>query len=277
MDELKLMNGAILSKMINLEEKNIQNIEFKVFSQFGDDGIIQYLIKKIADIPTNFIEFGVENYEESNTRFLLENNNWSGLVIDGDETNIKFIRNKANFWRYDLTAITSFVTSENINQLINTHFNTKDIGLLHIDIDGMDYWIWESIQFNPVIVIIEYNSVFGAERAITVPYQADFIRKNAHYSNLYAGASLAALYFLAQKKGYEFIGCNNAGNNAYFVRKDFTENLTIKNLAEGFVCSKFRESRSETGELTYLQGDERLKIIKKLPIFNVITNTIEDL
>src|SRR5579859_5594583 len=60
----------------------ITNYEFKVFSQWGDDGIIQYLVNRL-DIPNQtFIEFGTENYTESNTRFLLINNNWSGLVMD---------------------------------------------------------------------------------------------------------------------------------------------------------------------------------------------------
>src|ERR1700744_5508213 len=63
------------------EVSSINEVEFQVFSQFGDDGIIQWLISKI-DIPNKtFIEFGVENYIESNTRFLLINNKWKGLVI----------------------------------------------------------------------------------------------------------------------------------------------------------------------------------------------------
>jgi hypothetical protein len=65
-------------------------LEFKVFSQFGDDGIIQYLISNI-EMPDNFIEFGVETYHEANTRFLVVNNNWSGLVIDGSRKKIQSI------------------------------------------------------------------------------------------------------------------------------------------------------------------------------------------
>ena len=88
---------------------------------------------------------------------------------------------------------------------------------------------------------------------------------------------MAAHHFLASQKGYEFIGCNSAGNNAYFVRKEFTAGLVVKSLEEGFVTSKFRESRDELGTLTYLRGENRIKIIQKLPVYNVITNTIEEL
>ena len=96
-----------------------------------------------------------------------------------------------------------------------------DLGLLHIDLDGNDYWIWKQIdKFAPRILILEYNSVFGSENSWTVPYQADFYRFNAHYSGLYWGASLPALVELSSAKGYDLVGCNSAGNNAYFVRKD---------------------------------------------------------
>jgi len=73
---------------------------------------------------------------------------------------------------------------------------------------------------SPIVVILEFNSVFGIDRSITVPYKKDFIRTQAHFSNLYFGASLRALYELSASKVYSFIGCNSAGNNAYFVRND---------------------------------------------------------
>jgi len=97
----------------------------------------------------------------------------------------------------------------------------------------------------PVILILEYNSLFGLERAITVPYSDSFQRTKAHYSNLYWGASLRALYNLSVKKGYEFIGCNSSGNNAYFILKEYmNNNLKPISLKEGYVMSKFRESRN---------------------------------
>ena len=79
----------------------------------------------------------------------------------------------------------SFITAENINTIIEEEGFNGQIGILHIDIDGMDYWIWKALKVvEPQIVIIEYNSVFGNERAITVPYNADFQRSKYHYSFL---------------------------------------------------------------------------------------------
>ena len=105
-----------------------------------------------------------------------------------------------------------------------------------------------------------------------------FYRTKAHYSNLYYGASLKALYDLFLDKGYAFIGCNRAGNNAYFVRKDkLNNNVKEISLESGYVLSKFRESRNEQNKLTYLNGDERLHLIKGMPVYNNETKQIEKL
>ena len=271
------MYGHIACKLIDLNQSMSDN-EFSVFSQFGDDGIIQYLIKKLNPADKFFIEFGVENYLESNTRFLMQNNNWSGLVMDGSAEHIRSIKGFPFFWRHDLSAINAFITTENINELISSYRYHSKVSLLHIDIDGNDYWVWKAIDvITPDIVIVEYNSVFGIDRSVTVPYDPAFERFKYHYSGLYVGTSLTALCDLAEEKGYSFIGSNNAGNNAYFIKKEKLGTLKALSAADGYVVSKFRESRDKKGNLTFLSGDDRLKEIQGLPVYNTRTQKIESL
>ena len=272
-----LLNGKILASN-NSKKENISSldeVEFQVFSQRGEDGIIQYLISKI-EIPNKiFIEFGVETYTESNTRFLLINNNWSGLVLDGSIRNINFIKNDFIYWKYDIVAKQTFITKENINKLISDYTKTKDIGLLSVDIDGNDYWIWDEINvINPRIVICEYNSAFGDTNKITIPYKSDFVRSKEHYSELYFGASLAAFCHLAEQKGYDFIGTTSAGVNAYFVRKDISAPFKKFTPQEGFNESDNRDSKNENGKLTFLKHQDRLKVIENQNVFNIETNII---
>ena len=273
-----IQNGRIWSEILS-QKKNIKNLhetEFKVFSQWGDDGIIQYLINYLDIKNKVFIEFGVEDYLESNTRFLLINNNWSGLIMDGSESNISKIKQNDIYWKHDLIAKTAFITEENVNQLISEEGIKGNIGLLHIDIDGNDYWIWKALKIvDPIIMIVEYNSVFGYERAITIPYQADFINSTAHYSYLYFGTSILSLCDLAEEKGYAFVGSNSAGNNAYFVKKEFLNELNSLTAKDGYVESKFRQSRDENGRLNYLRGANILECIKGLPIYNTRNHKIE--
>ena len=274
-EQIRLLIGSMLSKNIDLN-KSYRDAEFKIFSQFGDDGIIQFLIKKLNISVEKFVEFGVEDYRESNTRFLLMHNDWQGLVIDGSKSQVELIKNDPMYWRHDLTAVHSFINAENINQiLLDNNFKGK-VGILSIDIDGNDYWVWQAITVvDADIVIVEYNGIFGSERAITVPYKPDFDRVSAHYSGLYFGASLQALCELGSKKGYAFIGSNRAGNNAYFLKKEIVGGLDIVSPEAGFVKSKFREARNSSGELTFFNEEARKKEIANLPVINVINNSYE--
>lgn len=271
--------GKLLSWECRKKERiaSLADVEFKVFSQFGDDGIIQWLVHNV-DLPNrSFIEFGVENYRESNTRFLMMNDNWSGFVMDGSEDCVSQIVNSEYYWRHDLRATCAFIDCENINALLASSGLGRDVGLLHIDLDGNDYWIWKAIDaVDAAIVLVEYNSVFGSDRPVTIPYEKDFVRSRKHHSHLYWGTSLPAIHRLAQEKGYAFVGCNSAGNNAYFVRRDkLNDKVREVSLESGFVASKYRESRDESGRLTYVSGARRAELIRGLPVHNVATGLVE--
>jgi hypothetical protein len=225
----------------------------------------------LGPVPEVFVEFGVEDYKESNTRYLLLNGHWSGLVMDASERNLRAIQADHQHWRNDLRAKAAFVTRDNIEGLLAESGLQGEIGLLSIDIDGNDYWVWQAIEgVRPAIVTIEYNSVFGPERAHVVPYEERFERHRAHWSGLYWGASLAALTRLAEAKGYALVGSNSAGNNAFFVARDrLRKPLRALSPAEAHKVSRFRDSRDRGGRLTYLRGAERLEPIASKPIWDV--------
>jgi hypothetical protein len=278
-DELKINIGSLHSELNSRKHsyEKLSDLEFKVFSQFGDDGIIQFLVRNIEIPCKTFIEFGVEDFSESNTRFLLQKDNWSGFVMDGSKEHISRLKSSSFFWKHDLEAQSVFITKENVTDLLAPYIQKwGGLGILHIDLDGNDYWIWEKLDLKPVILILEYNSTFGSDRSITVPYDASFYRTDAHYSNLYWGSSLKSLHDLSITRGYTFIGCNSSGNNAYFILGDYMNSkLKSVSLSEGFVASKYRESRNEQGDLTYLGGLDRVKEIKGLTVFNTETMTEE--
>lgn len=280
LDEIRINQGQILENFNRAKtSRNLQEYEYKVFSQWGEDGIIQRLISCIPIKNNTFIEFGVEDFSESNCRYLLINNKWSGFVIDGSAENIRRMASASYFWAHDLRGISSFITRENIEGLLQKSGFDPDIGILSIDIDGVDYWVLEAInRFRPCILITEYNAVFGSERKISVPYSASFNRTQQHFSNLYFGASLPALTLLANRKGYSLVGTNSAGVNAFFVRNDLiNEAVEVMSADKGFSKSVARESRDELGNLTFIGGDARLEQIRGLPVINVETMQEEPL
>jgi hypothetical protein len=266
------MNVSQLQSFFNNQKtsiKNLSEVEFQVFSQGGEDGILQYLISKLEIPHKTFIEFGVENYLESNTRYLFLNNNWRGLVIDGSPEHIRYIDHDIAA-RGELHIESTFITKDNINDLLKKPGFDREVGILSVDIDGNDYWVWEAINvITPIIVIAEYNSVFGMNTYWSVPYDPSFVRRKKHPSQLYYGVSLGALCTLSAKKGYTFIGCNSKGNNAFFIRNDkMTSFISSKTLEEGYVRSNFREARDEKGWIT---GGNRIKAIAGLDITDIRT------
>jgi hypothetical protein len=259
--------GRVESRQIGSRgARNAADAEYRVFSQWGEDGIIDWLTSLVPMQRTIFVEFGVENYTESNTRFLLLNRNWSGLIFDSDPGNVHAIKQSDIYWQYNLKVAEEFITREGIDALIRRHGVEGDIGLLSIDIDGNDYWVWQALSvISPRIVVIEYNSRLGAGRSATVPYRADFQRASAHHSMIYYGASLRALWKLGRQKGYELVCCNSAGNNAFFVRADVLPGALPPATVEGaFVRAKFRESRDAQGRLNYLDAEEEERMVAAL-------------
>jgi hypothetical protein len=145
------------------------------------------------------------------------------------------------------------------------------IGLLSIDIDGVDYWVWKAVDVvQPDIVVIEYNSLFGPERAVTVPYDPAFRRSQAHSSTSYYGASIAALAALGRSKGYALVGSNSAGNNAFFVRRSLVRPPLIEKDPSGaYVRRGFREARNPDGSLALPTFDEEQRLIAEAPLVEV--------
>ncbi len=243
--------------------KNLSDIEFQVYSQWGEDGIIDWLINRLPSVSKNFLEIGTQDYKESNTRFLLINKNWNGFIIEADEKEVKKIKSQRIYWKHNLKVHNEFVTKNNINQIIKRMSIPKKLGLLSLDIDGVDYWVLKELStLDPSIVICEYNSLFGQKNLLTVPYKSNFIRSNEHYSNLYFGASIQAFIVLMKKKNYLFLGTNSAGNNAFFVKRNLCSKLKKNILEKKIFMSKFRESRDFRGNLTFLDKKKSLELIK---------------
>ncbi len=265
--------GRIESRLHSSVPKgNPRDYEFKVYSQWGEDGIIDHLVTRVPIANRSFVEFGVENYTEANTLFLLKHRYWRGLVIDGSPQNIECIRRSDTFWKYDLNADCSFITKDNINEIIARNGFSGDLGVLSVDIDGNDYWVWDAIEVvSPRIVICEYNSLFGPTAKVSIPYQADFSRQSNNAPRGYFGASIAALDHLSKAKGYSLVAGNHAGNNIFFVRNDCLGELPAVSPEDAYVQAAFREDRTPDGEVELIRFADRRESIDRLPLIDVTT------
>lgn len=273
LDEIQLNQGRILTGM-QTPDVNIPlwKREFKVFSQWGEDGIIQYLVNNLEITERTFIEFGVEDFSESNCRFLMMKDLWQGFVIDGSSDNISQLRSSYYYWQYRLSSKAAFVTRENISQLLDDSGFDKSLGLLSVDIDGVDYHVLEAAlhDWKPAILIVEYNDAFGWQRPVSVPYDSAFVRRQKHFSNQYWGANLPAFCHLTGQYGYALVGTNSVGSNAFFVRRELLNDAVPE--VKLVSCAReatFRDSRNEAGRLTFLAGASRSHAIANMYVIDV--------
>ena len=263
-----------------LNFKSINDAEEKIFSQNGEDGIIDYILEIINVKDPKFVEIGVEDYIESNTRLLYHIRNSQGLIVD-QTIDINKLSKNLELWKGRLKVLKKAVTPKNINEIINYENFNKDLDLFSIDIDGLDFWVIKELPANfAKICIAEYNPLFGSEYEVTVPNIENFNRTNYHYSNLCWGVSLKGLINLMNEKNFVFLGTNNLKNNAFFVNKDYEQlfkkvilekNIELKN----FTNHKFQESRDKNGNLTYLSRKEQLKEVEDCYVININNSLTE--
>jgi hypothetical protein len=272
----RIEQRQIAQQRIEQADGGLAGAEFRVFSQWGEDGIIQHLVRHVPLQRRVFVEFGVENYVESNTRFLITHNaGWAGLVMDGSADNIDYIKRDPIYWACNLKAEHGFITRENIDSLLAKNGIAGDIGLLSVDIDGNDYWVWQAIDsIAPRIVVCEYNSHFGPTAAVTVPYDPGFVRDRAHFSKIYYGASIAALGALGRAKGYALVAGNSAGNNVFFVRNDVLGSLREVTPAQAYRRAQFREFHGEDGMLTFDDFATRVHNIRDLEVHDLTSQRV---
>ena len=186
----------------------------KVYSQNQEDGMIAEVFDRIGTTTKRFIEFGVEAGVECNSAYLLMQD-WSGAWIEGSPETAAQAR--ANFEGYPVEVINDYITVANADAMIADLSRGEELDLLSIDINSIDYWIWDAIKtVRPRLVLIEYNAIWPPFMRKTIAHQPG----RPWDGSSYWGASLGALEALGRSKGYCLVGCSLAEVNAFFVRQD---------------------------------------------------------
>ena len=268
-----------LSHLLNMREKyknieNLNDVDYKIFSQNGEDGIVDYLLYQLKIEKPKFLEIGVGDYTEANTRFIFERTSPKGLVIDSiQDLEIKIKKNLA-VWRGELNIINKSVNSDNIIDILKFNDAMNDLDLFSLDIDGIDYWILNELPNNfSKIAIIEYNPVFGSDMEVSVPNIDNFDRTKYHYSNLCFGMSLKAAIKIMENKNFYFVGSNLFRNNAFFISNDFDKNKYFSNLIineyKKYIDSNFSESRDKTNKLNYLNKKRQINTIMNCEVIDL--------
>jgi len=201
-----------------------------IYSQNGEDGIIEQIFKLIGTETKLCCEFGAwDGIHLSNVRNLILNG-WSGIVIEGDKDRYKQLA--INYHNNEkVFCINEYIDTEHklLTNLLRDHLfsNLDSMDFLSIDVDGLDYDIFETLDFQPRIICIEVNA--GHD-----PKSSNRIARETAKNNI--GQPLAVFTELANNKGYELM-CYNG--NAFFGRKDVLKKYTIDGLSSEIAYKNF--------------------------------------
>jgi hypothetical protein len=193
----------------------LTGFELRCFSQHGEDGVIAEILTRIGITAGFFVEFGIETGREGNCVFLADVLGWEGLFIEPDGASYSELTVKYAGGR--VQTVNAAVTPQNVESLFAAAHVPPEPDVLSIDVDGQDYWIWESLEAHwPRVVVIEYNAVLPAGQRLVQPPDNDRRWEGTDYF----GSSLDALCSLADRKGYRLVHTDLAAINAFFVRSD---------------------------------------------------------
>ena len=288
-DELRFLAGqAVIAGNRNSYKRrsSIWNYDTKVFSQFGEDGVLDYLLGLEGILKPSFVEIGTGDYSESNTRFLYQRTGGKGLIIDCDRELDRKVRRVLGdyYWKGWLTVKSAFVDADNIMSLLKGDGEDAKDGWLQsdvfsLDVDGIDYWLMKKIgeSLNAGIVILEYNAYFGSELCVTVPYSPSFSRTSYHSSNLVWGASLRAYVEMMEGFGYFFVGSNLNCQNGFWLNNQrygaVRDDLEVHDLDQ-YVNNCCRESRDAKGRLSLASPAERLRVMADAEVIDLRKNKL---
>jgi hypothetical protein len=216
----ELLRVTLLSDPKHQDPKRLNRYEMRHFSQNGEDGVIAEIFNRIGTTNKIFAEIGAGNGLENNTAYLLLKG-WTGFWFDAGKTFQQIGKNAEKYIAAKrVVATESFLTAENIAQVLDKVGVPHDLDLLSVDIDRNTSYVWRALSaWKPRAVIVEYNPAFAPSDSWEVHYKATL----AWNETMYYGASLLRLEGIGRDMGYTLVGCDLAGVNAFFVREDLVE------------------------------------------------------
>ena len=245
--------GAAMAALRKVKPDFPLSWEFGAFSQHGEDGILEYLIQNLRTCDKYFLEIAAGDGLENCTAWLALARKWSGVMVEGDQDLAEHCTQLFKHRIWNVSVRNCFVNLENIGEILST-LPMKDFDVFSLDIDSIDFHILKAVLdlgCRPKILVLEYNSAFGPNQAVTVPYKPVFNRWDEHPSGIYYGASVMAWRFLLEPLGYKFVTVDSSGTNAFFVKIECFE----KEFLECIQSTEFLNNATDVNPSTLVAGN----------------------
>lgn len=263
---IALSKGAAMMHARNIDLKSPASWEFSGFSQNGEDGILDVLRKNLKNSNRYFIEIGAADGIENNSGWLLVAEKYNGMLIEGSPQLVERASRTVVGYSIGAEIHNMFVTKESVHDLKAMAMH-HDPDVFSLDIDGNDYYIAQAIfdaGFRPKIFAVEYNSVYGPERSMTIEYQPTFVFTQAHPTHLYYGVSILGWRRFFERYGYRFVTVDRNGVNGFFVNPEhFDASFLdgVKGLAFAENQSQYKKFRIPNEQQFSLIADQKFVTI----------------
>jgi hypothetical protein len=196
---------------------NLLDYRKNITSHHGENGMILTLIDKLNLKNGLALEVGAYDGVVRSNICPLRDMEWNLLYIEGDNDNYKQL--KENMINYSNVicecSFINLIEGTRLDDIIRKHWSDKEVDIISLDIDGNDYWIWESMEINPRLMIIEFNRDLG--ESVAMKYKEGF----KYVGGKVWGSSALALTKLAKKKGYDLIGIRK--DTLFFIKKELNQ------------------------------------------------------
>jgi hypothetical protein len=265
---IALTKGGAMMHARNIDLARPATWEFSGFSQNGEDGILDVLRRQLRSSNRYFIEIGAADGIENNTAWLIVAEKYNGLMIEGNPRLVERAVRTIVGYSIGTECNNMFVTRDSAKYLKSMALH-HDPDVFSLDIDGNDYYIAQAVLdsgFRPKIFVVEYNSVYGPERSVTVEYRDDFAFALAHPTQLYYGVSIAGWRKFLGSRGYEFVTVDRNGVNAFFVDPNFFDHAFlggVKGLAFSENRYQYRKFRMSSERQFSLIADQQFVSINE--------------
>lgn len=194
----------------------------KTYSENGEDGVVAEILHRISkesSLDKWCVEFGAwDGVYASNTCKMIRENGYNAVLIEGDPKRVEQLNN--NLPQNNVIKICRFIDFEGKDTLENVLSETPiphDFDFLSIDIDGVDYHIFDGLnKYSPKVICIEFNP--------TIPNSVDFVQPRNF--SIKQGSSAKAIVRLACEKGYNLAAVVEW--NLILVRNDLLGFVTNK-------------------------------------------------
>jgi len=232
-----------------VDRRNPRSLKFEAYrrdpSDFaGESALVEQVFALVGPTNKTCIELGAADGKWlSNTRALISEKGWRGILIEGSEKSFRELQlTYSECPHVKLVNRYADLCANSLDTILEEAGCPAEPDFLSLDIDGIDWWVWKSLsQHRPRVAMIEFNP--------TIPNDVLFVPDPDQRQ----GCSLSALVELSKEKGYELAATTT--RDALFVRADL---FSLLDIADNSIDALHYPGLNETKVFQLYDGSVRL-------------------